>query len=148
MRRPLAILALALLPLAGCGEDAADVRADYCAEVKERQDDLTEITAEGGPTALIDALDVYRELRALAPRDISDEWQQVIRSIEALETALDDAGVDPASYDPKKPPADVSEQQQVAIVDAANAVGSQETQRAFEGVNQHALDICKTPLTL
>ena len=51
-----------------------------------------EITTEGGQTALIEALALYRELRAEAPPDITDEWQQVIRSIERLDAALDDAG--------------------------------------------------------
>lgn len=148
MRAPLAVLALALLPLAGCADDPADVRADYCAAVKERQEELTEITSEGGQTAFIDALPVYRDLRAVAPRDITDEWQQVIRSIEALERALDDAGVDPASYDPEDPPAGVSRLQQQSIEDAASGLGSQETQRALAGVSQHSLDICKTPLSL
>ena len=143
MRR--ALVAALLLPLlAGCGSD----QDNYCAAVEDHQDDLTEITTEGGPTALIEALGLYRELRAEAPSDITDEWQQVIRSIERLDAALDDAGVDPATYDPKDPPADVTREQQQAIEQAADLVGSEETQRALEGVNQHSLDICKTPLTL
>ena len=148
MTRWVVLAALVLLPLTGCSEDPAEVRADYCAAVKERQRELTEITSEGGPTALIDALTVYRELRAEAPSDITDEWQQVIRSIERLDEALDDAGVDPATYDPKDPPADVTQEQRRAIEQAADGVGSEETQRALEGVSQHSLDICKTPLTL
>ena len=148
MTRWVVLLVLALLPLTGCSEDPAEERADYCAAVKERQRQLTEITTEGGPTALIEALALYRELRAEAPSDITDEWQQVIRSIERLDAALDDAGVDPASYDPKNPPSGVTREQQQAIEQAADLVGSEETQRALEGVNQHSLDICKTPLTL
>ena len=148
MTRWVVLLALVLLPLAGCSDDPAEVRADYCAAVKERQRQLTEITTEGGQTALIESLALYRELRAEAPPDITDEWQQVIRSIERLDAALDDAGVDPATYDPKDPPADITREQQQAIEQAADLVGSEETQRALEGVNQHSLDICKTPLTL
>ncbi|MGH3361791.1 MAG: hypothetical protein ACRDOM_04960 [Nocardioides sp.] len=148
MRHLLPVLALLVVPLTACSEDPAEVRADYCAAVKERQKELTEITSEGGPTALIEALGVYRDLRAQAPSDITDEWQQVIRSIERLDEALDDAGVDPATYDPKRPPAEVTEEQRRAIEQAADGVGSEDTQRALEGVNQHSLDVCKTPLAL
>ena len=80
--------------------------------MKEHQERLTEIMSDAGPTALLEALDSFRELRAEAPSDISDEWQQVIRSIEALEQALDDAGVDPADFDSGKPPEGVSKEEQ------------------------------------
>ena len=51
--------------------------------------------------AVLDALDAYRDLQAQAPRDLRDEWSQVIGRLEALESALDEAGVDPAAYDPE-----------------------------------------------
>ena len=140
---PAAALALLLLPLAGC----ADETERYCDAVEEHQEDLSEITAEGGPTALLDALDIYRDLQEQSPSDISDEWQQVVRSIESLANALDDAGVDPASYDPEDPPADLSAEDREAIAQAADEVGSLETQEALRGVEQQARDVCKTPLS-
>ena len=51
----------------------------------------------------------------------------MIRSIASLEEALADADVDAASYNPKKPPEGVTEEQQEAIALAASEVGSQET---------------------
>lgn len=137
-----AVVALLLVPLAGCADDAEQ----YCDAVKENQEELTEITASGGPNALLDALDIYRELQSEAPSDIADEWQQVVRSIESLEQALDEAGVDRATYDPADPPADVSQEEQDAIARAADEVGSVETQEAMRGVEQQARDVCKTPL--
>ena len=139
-----ATLAVALPLLAGCASE----QEQYCEAVEEHQAELTEIAAQTDGTALLDALDIYRALRDEAPRDITDEWQQVIRSLEALDDALADAGVDPESYDAGKPPEGVTPEQRRAIAQAATDVGSLETQRALQGVEQQARDVCKTPLTL
>lgn len=143
MRHVLA-LALVIPLLAGCGSD----QDDYCAAVEEHQEELSEIVGSGDPDALIQALDVFRDLQALAPDDISDEWQQVVGRIEALESALDDAGVDPATYDPESPPDDLGDEQAAAIEAAATELGSGTTLRALQDLDQQARDVCKTPLTL
>jgi hypothetical protein len=139
-----AALVLLLSPLAGCASE----QEEYCQAVKEHQKRLTDIMSDAEPTALLEALDSFRELRAEAPSDISDEWQQVIRSIEALDQALDDADVDPADFDRGKPPEGVSKEQQENIARAADEIGSQETEVALAGVRQQALDVCKTQLWL
>lgn len=137
---------LVVVPLLGaCGGDDFD---SYCDAVKDHQVELTDVTSAGGPGALLAALDIYRDLRDEAPDDIRDEWQQVVRSLEGLQEALDDAGVDPASYNPKKPPSGVTDDQQEAIAAAATDVGSRATQEALAGVEQQARDVCQTPLTL
>lgn len=137
-----AALVLLLAPLAGCSSE----KEDYCQAVKDHQRRLTEIMADAGPTSLLKALDSFRELRAEAPSDLQDEWQQVVRSIEGLQQALDDAGVDPEDFDGGKPPAGVSKQEQETIARAATEIGSQQTQEALAGVQQQALDVCKTEL--
>ena len=147
MRRLLAPLGALLVTaplLVGCASD----KERYCEAVQENQTELSEIAAQGGQEALIEALDIYRELQEEAPRDITDEWDQVVSSIEALDEALSDAGVDPATYDPEKPPEGVTEEQQQAIRDAATELASRETVAALSGVEQQARDVCKTPLTL
>jgi hypothetical protein len=140
----LTALLLLLTPLAGCATE----QEKYCQAVKDHQKQLTEIMSDAGPTSLLEALDSFRELRAEAPSDISDEWQQVIRSIEGLQQSLDDAGVDPADFDRGKPPEGLSKQEQEAIARAADEVGSQRTEVALAGVRQQALDVCKTQLWL
>ena len=147
MRRllaPLGALLVAAPLLAACASD----QERYCEAVQENQTELSEIAAQGGQEALIEALDIYRELQDEAPRDITDEWDQVVRSVEALDEALADAGVDPATYDPKEPPEGVTEEERRAIAEAASEVGSRETLEALSGVEQQARDVCKTPLTL
>jgi len=143
MRRLIALL-VAVPLLAGCASD----QESYCEAVAEHQTELSEITAQGGQAALLKALDIYRDLQEKAPRDITDEWAQVVRSLASLEEALADAGVDATSYNPKKPPRGVTDEQQQAIAAAATDVGSIETREALAGVEQQARDVCKTPLTL
>lgn len=146
VRRGAAALAIAaLLPLTACGGDPQE---DYCAAVQEHQAELSDITADGGPEALLDALDVFRALQDEAPGDIADEWQQVVDRLEALEDALDAAGVDPSTYDSADPPADLDPNDRSAIEGAARELVSEETASAFEGLQQQARDVCKTPLSL
>ena len=83
-----------------------------------------------------------------APGDITDEWQQVIGRLEACSGALDDADVDPATYDRDKPPAGLTDEQKAAIDAAAKAGRPPETLRALKDLDQQARDVCKTPLTL
>lgn len=142
--RWLLTLVLAVPLVAGCASE----QETYCDAVAEHQTELTDLAAQGGQTALLDALDIYRDLQGKAPRDITDEWQQVVTSLEGLQEALDDAGVDPATYRPKKPPEGVTEEQQEAIAAAASDVGSVATRTALAGVEQQARDVCHTPLTL
>lgn len=143
MRRLLA--AAVLLPLlAGCGSD----QDDYCDAVADHQQELSDIVGSGQPDALLQALDVFHDLQDQAPDDISDEWQQLVGRIEALQDALDDAGVDAATYDRDDPPAGVTDDQAAAIDAAAKELGSGTTLRALQDLDQQARDVCKTPLTL
>jgi hypothetical protein len=142
--RRLALLALVLPVLAACGDD----RDTYCDAVEDHQERLSEIVGEGRPDAMLRALDLFQDLADRAPSDISDEWQQVIGSIEALQDALDDADVDGATYDRDHPPSGVTAQQKKAIDDAATRVGGAETLQAIKNLDQQARDVCHTPLSL
>lgn len=145
--RPLApVLAgvVAAVLLTGCGADESD---DYCQTVQEHQPELSDIAASTRPGAIFGALDAYRDLQARAPRDLRDEWSQVVVRLEALESALDDAGVDPAAYDPKTTPQSLPAAQRAAIRGAARDLGDETTIRAMAGIEQQALDVCKAPLS-
>lgn len=148
MRRSLLLAALlaAVLLVGGCGED--DPYADYCDEVKAQQKPLTEIRAAGGPTALIDSLPSFEALQDKSPRDLRDEWGTVTRRISVLVDAVEDAGLDPATYNSENPPADVGEDDLAAIDAAARELASASMIVALNGVEQHARDVCQTPLSL
>ena len=144
MRAALAALLLAGL-LTGCGGDAKE---DYCDAVKDHQTELSDIISTGKPDALINALDIFHDLQDRAPSDITDEWQQLVGRIEALQDALDDADVDAATYDRDDPPAGLTSEQKARIDAAAKELGSGTTLRALQDLGQQARDVCQTPLTL
>ena len=142
MRRLLA--AALLLPLAGCADD----QESYCDEVQARQEELTEIITGGGQDALLRALPIFEDLRDSAPGDVRDEWDVVVQTLDELRAALDDADLDPASYDKKNLPASLSDEQHERIEAAADGVASQEMAAALAGVDQQVRDVCHVPLSL
>lgn len=144
MRRtilPVAVLVVGLT--AGCSSD----QETYCQAVEDHQAELSDIAASEEPGAIIGALDAYRDLREKAPGDLRDEWSQVVTRLEALQQALDDAGVDPASYDPRTTPDGLPADDRRAIEGAARDLGQPETVEAMGGIEQQALDVCKAPLS-
>lgn len=148
MRRLVALgaaLGVVLAALVACGGSDQD---EYCAAVEDHQQELSDLVGSGDPDALLQALDAFRDLQDKAPGDITDEWQQVVTSIEALQQALDDAGIDPATYDRDHPPAGLSAEDRARIDAAAKQLGGGTTLRALQDLDQQARDVCKTPLTL
>ena len=142
MKRAGALLLLLALVTAGC----ADQQEKYCDAVKDNQQKLGEVLGDGSPDALLRALPIFRELEGKAPEDIRDEWTTVIDALEGLHKALEDAGVDPATYDRHHPPEGLSQADKDAIDAAARQLTSNETVTAFSGVDQEAKDVCGTPL--
>ena len=150
MRRSWRAVAVALVLVAGaavaCSEDPY---ADYCDVVAENQDDLTRILGEGQPdVVLLQALPIFRDLEEAAPDDIRDDGRIVVSGLDALESALDDAGVDPATYDRENPPEGVSQEERDRIDAAAQELTTDQSVAAFAAGEQQARDVCKTPLRL
>jgi len=140
------VLAVTVLPLllAGCGDE----KDPYCDAVGEHQEELSELVGSSEPGALLQALDIFRDLQDQAPSDISDEWQAVTGSIGGFGEAIEAAGADPETYDPEDPPDDVTPAEQKAITAAANRLTSAETLQAMKDLDQQARDVCHTPLSL
>ncbi len=139
-----AACAVLLLTAAGC----ADATERYCDTVADTQQELGDIADSGDSLALFEARDVYRELAEGSPDDIADDWRLVLDRIDVLESTLDEADVDPATYDPRDPPADLTDQQRARIRQAADDLAAPETVRAMDDLEQQALDVCGTPLRL
>ena len=147
MRAALAGGALCRVVLGSVSGCSRDPQAAYCETVEDQQETLSEIAASEDPGSLLDALPAYRELAGDAPRDVAGDWAQVVESLEGLGSALDEAGVDPGEYDAARPPTDVSAEDRSAIEGAAKVLGSRDTVTAMGRVEQHALDVCGTPLS-
>jgi hypothetical protein len=136
-------MAVLVLPmLAGCGGQS------YCDTVKSHQAELGAIIQSGDREALLKALPIFEDLQGVSPGDVADDWQLVVTRITALRTALTDAHVDPASYDPAHPPAGLTHAQRTAILRAAAGVGAADTRQALLDLQQEVLDVCQTPLEL
>ena len=144
MTRAATALLLAVVVLTGC---SGDPQEDYCDAVVDHQEELTEVAASEDTGALFDVLDTYDDLRKEAPRDIVDDWDAVIDPLRELERVLADHGVDPSSYTSDEPPADLDDEARQEIEAAAREVGSEQTVTAMAAVEQHALDVCGTPLS-
>ncbi|PKH41456.1 hypothetical protein SAMN05192575_11233 [Nocardioides alpinus] len=143
--RPLVVVPLLVCLLAsGCSDDP---QADYCDKVEEHQAALSDIAASEDAGALFGALDTYDDLREAAPRDIADDWAAVVDPLRELEDVLTEHGVDPSTYAADDPPADLDDGARAEIEAAARTVGSEQTVTAMAAVEQHALDVCGTPLS-
>lgn len=142
---PAAVLAgVVCLAATGC---SSDPQADYCEAVEEHQADLSDVAASDDAGAVFEALDDYEDLAEAAPRDIADDWAAVVDPLRELEQVLSDHGIDPSSYSADDPPADLDEEGRRAIEAAARTVGEERTVTAMAAVEQHALDVCGTPLS-
>lgn len=148
-RRRLAAAAVALLLgpglLAACSGDPVE---GYCAVVEDQRDPLSEVTSEGGPTALLEALPAFEELQEASPPDLRDDWDVVVGRLTALDEALARAGVDPATYDAREQAEDLAEDDRTAVESAARQLATPEMVRALEAVQQQARDVCGTSLTI
>ena len=142
MRRARSAMAalLVLAVLSGCGSD----RDRYCDAVESHQEELTRIAAEEG--RVFDSLPIWRDLEEQSPRDIEAEWGVVVDALEELHGAVEAAGVD-AGYDAEDPPPGVTEAQQQEISRAAARLGGERVVAAMSSLEQHALDVCGTPLS-
>ena len=147
-RAPLRLGAVLVLLLALAAGGCADRKERYCNAVQDHQQELSELLGGDGADALLRALPIFRDLADDAPDDLRDEWKTVIDALTALEQALEDAGVDPATYDRSQPPEGLSQAEQDAIDVAARGLTTEQVAAAFSGVDQQAKDVCGTPLVL
>lgn len=119
----------------------------YCAEVEDQREPLSEVTAEGGPPALLEALPAF-DAQGASPTDLRDDFDVVVGRLTALDDALAQAGVDPATYDAQDQADDLAEDDRTAVEPAARQLATPETIRALEAVQQQARDVCGTSLTI
>lgn len=137
---PALVLALA----SGCSSQ----EESYCAAVEDHRAELTEIVGKGTPEGVLALLTPFEDLAEKAPSDIKDEWQQVLGTIRAMQAAVDETGIDPATYDPDHPPTDLTAAQVAKIDEAADGLSAPETGSAMNAVEQQVRDVCHTPLGL
>src|SRR3954453_18843160 len=127
--------------LAACGGGGG-----YCDKVKGHQAEIGSAIRNGDPTGALQLLSAFQDLEAAAPDDTKDDYQLVVTRIAGLRSALDDAGVDASSYDPRHPPAGVTRAQRADIRRAAAQLAPPDVAQAPASVEQEVRDVCHTPL--
>ena len=144
MRAATGLAAVVLLAplLTGCGQTS------YCETVKDHQAEMGSVMNSGARTGILALLPAFQDLKAAAPDDVQDDYQLLITRITALRKALDDAGVDSSSYDPKHPPAGLTPAERAGIRRAAAQLAAPDVVQALGSVQQEVLDVCHTPLEL
>lgn len=152
MRRPTPARAAAalgasvlLLTGAGCQQSAEEERADYCEQVKKDADELTRITDEGGAGGFLDALPLLEGLAEKSPSDLKDEWRTLLNALHGLEEAVEETDIDPDDLNGKLP-ADLTRAERTRVRQAATVLQEQQVVQSASGIEQHALDVCETPI--
>lgn len=107
-----------------CTSDPQDA---YCEAVVDNQAELSEVASSQEEDALFEALPPYRDLQDHSPSDIEGEWEVVVTALEDLESAVDEGDED-------------------EIQEASERLGARQTVEAMASLEQHALDVCGTPL--
>lgn len=145
MRQLVASVLLLALVATGCDKSDDDARADYCDQVKADADAITRAVDEKGSAAFVDLLPTLEGLADKAPSDVRDEWQVFLNALRGLRDALDATGVKPEEVTGKLP-AGLSAADRRRIRGAASVLAGDDVRLATKSVEQHALDVCHTPL--
>jgi len=142
----LAVVAAVLLMASSAIWWVAGRDPDYCGLVEEHS---AAVQAGTEPLHnLVAGLPELESLAAKAPSDLKDEWQVVVNAVHGFAQAFADTGVDPGTADLAALPDSVTAEQRKRITDAASALVSPQVTEAVAGIEQHALDVCHTPLEL
>lgn len=142
-----AVLAASLvLGPAGCSESDDERRDAYCDAVREDAKEVGRTVSEGGAGAFLEVLPTLEDLAEQAPSDLKDEWQTLVNALDGLKSALEETGVSPDDITGGNLPKDLSREDRRTVRGAASVLSSEEVVTATQGIEQHALDICKQPL--
>jgi hypothetical protein len=142
-----AALAAALLVtplLTGCGGGGKG----YCQTVGDHESEIASTMRSDPRTGALALLPAFEDLRDAAPDDVADDWQLLVTRVTALRDALDDAGVEPTSYDPAHPPSGLTSEERARIRRVAAQLAAPDTVQALGTVQQEVLDVCHEPLEL
>jgi hypothetical protein len=137
---------LLLVPLVGCAGEQ-ETYCDAVAEEKQTLEDLSAGADDPETGTLSETVAVFERLQEDAPDDMVDEWDTYVTALQALETALADAGADESMFTDGEKPEGMSDEDYDSISAAAVELRSTRVVEAAAGIEQHALDVCKISLS-
>ena len=134
-----------MLLLAGC----ADEGEEYCEALAEEQKTLTELADESadGGDVLGPTLESFERLREVAPDELRGEWDTLVAAYQALVDAVEQAGIDPAEYQPDKPPEGLSGAETRRLASVASKLATTRVTQAAAGIQDHATEVCEVDFT-
>lgn len=141
----LALAVTLALGLGGCGSTPGE---EYCAVLSDRRAEFGELAASEDPAALLRAVPLLEDVRAVAPSDLKDEWQVFVNAVRGLRDALARAGVDPGDVADGRLPDRLDAAQRRDVTGAADLLASAEVRSAAQGIEDQARDVCKVDLGL
>lgn len=146
---PARLTAVAVLTSALLGS-CADQGEKYCETLAEEQQTLTELaddSAGGDGDVLTPTLESFQRVRDDAPEELQDEWDTLVLAYEAVVDAVDEAGIDPAEYDPEELPEGLSRDEQQRLASVVSKLQSSRVFEAATGIQQHAAEVCDVDFT-
>lgn len=141
----LAATAFAASLLSGCG-GGTDA---YCDELESTQKDFEDF--EGSDFSNFEEFtDRVEEFADDAPDEVKDDWKVLAEAFKAFVKALEDAGLEPEDLEglaSGEIPEGVDMEALTEAMTEAQALGSEEFQKATENIEKHAKDECDIDLS-
>ena len=140
----LAALALSASLVTGCG-NSTDA---YCNDLEATVDELGSLTGTDADS-MEKAFDAISDLADDAPDEVKDEWQILDEQMEAIDDALDEAGLefsDLGQLSTGQLPEGVTEEQLTELGEKLQNLSGDEVQEAADTISEHAKDECDVDL--
>ncbi|MDP9820450.1 hypothetical protein [Nocardioides massiliensis] len=140
----LAALALSASLVTGCG-NSTDA---YCNDLEATVDELGSLTGTDADS-MEKAFDAISDLADDAPDEVKDEWQVLDKQMEAIDDALDEAGLefsDLGELSTGQLPEGVTEEQLTELGEKLQNLSGDEVQEAADTISEHAKDECDVDL--
>ena len=90
---------------------------------------------------------VLAPLRDVAPEELQDEWSTLVPAYEALVDAVEEAGIDPAEYQPDDLPEGLPGSEARRLASVASKLASPRVTQAAAGIQDHADAACGVAFT-
>jgi hypothetical protein len=143
----LAATAFAASLLSGCGGGGST--DSYCDSLEKTQKDFDDFESADFSN-FDDFTDRVEELADEAPDEVKDDWKVLSDAFKAFVEALDKAGLDPADLEglgTGELPEGVDMEALTEAMTEAQALGSEEVEKATENIEKHAKDECNIDLS-
>lgn len=145
----LAATAFAASLLSGCGGDGGGGTDSYCDSLEATQKDFEDFESSDFSN-FDDFTDRVEELADDAPDEVKEDWKVLADAFKAFVDALDEAGLEPADLEglaSGEIPEGVDMEALTEAMTEAQALGSEEVEKATENIEKHAKDECDIDLS-